>query len=35
MATNNKPASSSHSHRSPVKGILKTSKSFEKHETPG
>ncbi|XP_031630290.1 protein phosphatase inhibitor 2-like [Contarinia nasturtii] len=35
MATNKPAASTAHQHRSPVKGILKTSKSFEKHETPG
>lgn len=36
MATNRAASSTaSHHHRSPVKGILKTSKSFEKHETPG
>lgn len=42
MATNKAASSATataaavgHHHRSPVKGILKTSASFEKHETPG
>lgn len=34
MATNKAASSTANQHRSPVKGILKTSKSFEKHETP-